>query len=402
MFVMTYKPAYKIKFILPFLLSFFFAGFAAGIKIDRTDYKINKVVIDAGHGGQDPGAVGLKSKEKDVVLAVALKVGAYITENFPDVEVIYTRKEDVFVPLHERAAIGTRNKADLFISIHANANKKKEIFGAETYVMGLHANERNLEVAQKENAVIVLENDYNTKYEGYDPNSSESFIIFSLMQNAYLDQSLQFAALTQDEFRERAKRYDRGVKQAGFLVLWKSAMPSVLIELGYISNPNEEAYLTSTEGQDYLASSIFRAFKAYKIKRENKIITSPYSDTIAKKQVETEPKTIEIQSTESNPTNEKQNTNTDSVIFRLQIGTSSKPLANKKTHFKNLSQIDADKSLEEIQVGNLYKYYIGASTNYKQLVELNRKAKTYFPDAFIVAWKNDTIMPLKEALKLQK
>ena len=227
------------------------------------------MVIDPGHGGKDPGALGKHVKEKDVVLAVGLKLGKYIEENFKDVQVIYTRKTDVFIPLHERADIANKNKADLFISIHANSLPGSSATGTETFVMGEYKNSSNLEVAKKENAVITLEDDYSTRYEGFDPNSNDSYIIFSLLQKTYLYQSLEFAGFVQDQFRERVQRIDRGVKMAGFIVLWKTTMPSVLVETGFLTSSKEESFLGSDQGQDYIASAIFRAFKAYKQKIEN-------------------------------------------------------------------------------------------------------------------------------------
>jgi N-acetylmuramoyl-L-alanine amidase len=222
------------------------------------------VVIDAGHGGKDPGAVGAKGKEKHINLAVALKTGKYITDNMKDVKVIYTRDDDTYPGLAERAEIANKNKADLFISIHSNALTDKRLYGAETYVLGQTMDDANLQVAMKENSVITLESDYQTKYEGFDPNSAESYIIFSLMQNTYLKQSTEFATLVQGQFRDRVGRKDRGVRQAGFVVLWRTTMPSVLVELGYITNPEEEKFLLSEQGQDYLASAIYRAFRDYK------------------------------------------------------------------------------------------------------------------------------------------
>lgn len=229
-----------------------------------TAQKVRKVVIDAGHGGHDPGAVGRISKEKDITLSIALKTGKYIEENLSDVEVIYTRKTDVFVELYKRAKIANEAKADLFISIHCNANKSSSPYGAETYVMGLHKSEANLAVAQLENAAILLEEDYHVKYDGFDPNSPEGNIFFSMLQNAYLDQSLYLASNVQKHFKDRVNLFDRGVKQAGFLVLYKTTMPSVLIETGFISNSKEEKLLASDEGQNYIASAIFRAIKDYK------------------------------------------------------------------------------------------------------------------------------------------
>lgn len=222
------------------------------------------VVIDAGHGGKDPGAVGAKGKEKHINLAVALKTGKYITDNMKDVKVIYTRDDDTYPGLAERAEIANKNKADLFISIHSNALTDKRLYGAETYVLGQTMDDANLQVAMKENSVITLEKDYETKYEGFDPNSVESYIIFSLMQNTYLRQSTEFATMIQSQFRDRVGRKDRGVRQAGFQVLWRTTMPSVLVEMGFITNAEEEKFLVSEQGQDYLASAIFRAFRDYK------------------------------------------------------------------------------------------------------------------------------------------
>lgn len=235
----------SLKFVILLLISgVFFAGNTYSQDF-VTSYKLTKVVIDAGHGGHDTGALGKDAREKDITLAVALKLGKLIETNCPDVTVIYTRKTDVFIPLDERTAIANKAEADLFISIHVNSNPSSRPYGAETYVMGLHKSAGNLDVAMRENSVITYEKDYTTKYEGYDPNSAESFIIFSLMQNAYLDQSLNFASKIQNDFCERGQRKDRGVKQAGFLVLWKTAMPSVLVELGFLSNPQEEKFLMS-------------------------------------------------------------------------------------------------------------------------------------------------------------
>ena len=234
-------------------------------------YRVNKVVIDAGHGGKDPGCHGGSSKEKIITLALALKVGAYINEHIPDVEVVYTRTTDKFVELDERANIANKSNADLFISVHCNSfPASSSAHGTETYVMGLNTSKHNLEVAKRENSVVLMEDDYLTSYDGFDPNSPESHIIFSLYQNAYLEQSIQYANLVESQFKNRAKRNSRGVKQAGFVVLYKTGMPSVLIEAGFLSNSQEEKYLLSDKGQSYIASAIFRAFKEYKEEVEGK------------------------------------------------------------------------------------------------------------------------------------
>lgn len=231
-------------------------------------FKIRTVVIDAGHGGKDPGTVGKTFKEKDVVLQIALKVGEYIEKNVSNVKVVYTRKIDQFIELTERAAIANRNKADLFISIHANAISNPKIFGTETWVMGLHKSEDNLSVAKRENSVILYEDNYEEHYEGFD-NSPESYIMFSLMQNAYLENSLRFADKIEKQFKNKAARHSRGVKQAGFVVLYKTATPSVLVEAGFLSNETEEKFLGTENGQDLIASGIYRAFKEYKSEVES-------------------------------------------------------------------------------------------------------------------------------------
>ncbi len=230
-------------------------------------YKVRKVVIDAGHGGKDPGNIGSISKEKDVSLAIALELGSIIKKYIDDVEVIYTRTDDSFPGLIDRANIANKNGADLFISIHCNSVARKDqhnVHGTETWVMGLNRSEDRLEVAKRENSVILLEDDYEEKYEGFDPESPESHILFSLYQSAYTSNSLKFAEKIETQFKNRVGRKSRGVKQAGLVVLHKSSMPAVLVEVGFLSNPTEEKYLNDKLGQTYMASAIFRAFRDYK------------------------------------------------------------------------------------------------------------------------------------------
>lgn len=231
-------------------------------------YQVKRVVIDAGHGGKDPGTSGSFSKEKDVSLKIALELGLIINTYLPDVEVIFTRDDNTFVDLKDRANIANKNSADVFISIHCNAEPSKNAFGTETYVMGLSKAQGNLEVAKRENSVILQEENYLDKYDGFDPNSPDSHIIFSLYQNAFLGNSLKLAEKVEFQFQNRVGRKSRGVKQAPFLVLWASSMPSILVEVGFLSNPKEEKYLNDELGRTYVASGIFRALRDYKVEIE--------------------------------------------------------------------------------------------------------------------------------------
>jgi N-acetylmuramoyl-L-alanine amidase len=229
----------------------------------RKAYRLRTVVIDAGHGGKDPGCNGRHSKEADIALKIALELGNDIEKNLPDVKVIYTRKTDTFVELIDRAGLANKNRADLFISIHCNSGPSTA-FGTETYCMGLHTSEGNLKVAKRENAVILEEENYKEKYNGFDPSSPQSHIMFALYQSAYIENSLRFAQKVEYQFKNKVGRSSRGVKQAGLLVLWKSAMPSALIEVGFLTNANEEKYLNDKSGQSYMATGIYKAFKEYK------------------------------------------------------------------------------------------------------------------------------------------
>ncbi len=234
-----------------------------------TGTKVATIVIDPGHGGRDPGTSGKNTKEKDVALKIALKFGAYIEKNMPDVKVIYTRKDDRYVALEERPEVANRAKADLFVCIHCNSLPGAPAYGTETFVMGLHKDKGNFEVAKRENSVMLFDENYKERYEGFDPESPESYILFTLSQSAYQESSLRFAQKVEAQLKTKVGRYSRGVKQAGFWVLWKTSMPSVLIETGFLTNAKEESYLASDAGQDKIALGIYNAFKEYKTEMES-------------------------------------------------------------------------------------------------------------------------------------
>lgn len=242
--------------------------FGSFTSLNIRQYKVKTVVIDAGHGGKDPGCLGKVSNEAEITLEVALELGRIIKQKIPQVKVIYTRTTDKFVELHERANIANKNNADLFISIHCNSGPP-HVSGTETYTMGLHTTQSNLDLAKRENAVIYHEDNHHKNYEGLNPDSPLAHILISNWQKAYLENSVRFASKVEDQFKNRLKRNSRGVKQAGLLVLWKTTMPSVLIEVGFLTNPKEEKYLNNETNRVYVASGIYRAFKEYKIELES-------------------------------------------------------------------------------------------------------------------------------------
>jgi N-acetylmuramoyl-L-alanine amidase len=342
---------------------------------------IRTVVIDAGHGGKDPGATGTgryKTAEKDVALNVSLLAGKYIKEAFPDVNVIYTRQDDRFVELMERSMIANRAKADLFISVHCNSNEKKEPMGAETYVMGLHKTEANMKVAMKENAAILLEEGHELRYDGFNPKDPESIIGLSLRQNVHLDHSLLYSALLQKQFKERVGLHDRGVKQAGFLVISYTTMPSVLVELGFLSNPKEEDFLQSTQGQDYLASAIYRAFKEYKAHLEG--VDMVVAPGMASTPAPVEPSPVVTAS---------------GVRFKVQIVTSSRHIEPKARNFNGLEGV------EEHRGAGLFRYTVGSEPTLEAARSVQALCKEKgFDGAFIVAFRDGERIDLQEAVKL--
>lgn len=329
------------------------------------------VVIDAGHGGKDPGAVNGKSQEKSINLNVALKVGSLIEKGCENVKVLYTRKTDVFVELNKRAEIANKADADLFISIHTNAAKNSSAYGAETYLLGAEENRTsaNLSVAMQENQAILLENNYETTYEGYDPSSPESQIIFEFMQNEHQKESLNMATLVQKQLTGYANRHDRGVHQAGFLVLWKNAMPSILVELGYISNQTDRSYLTTSKGVEQLSQSIYRAFKQY------------LEDTRRQQNENSGARTASAMIS-----------NDDRPVFKIQFMASQSLIKENDNRMKSIGNVEWYKD------GKAYKYTTGSTNDYDEAVKILENVRKTFKDAFIVAFQGGVRTDLQKAI----
>jgi N-acetylmuramoyl-L-alanine amidase len=398
---------------------------------NKVKKSLETVVIDAGHGGKDPGAIVGKAREKDIVLDIALKLGHFIKERLPEVNVIYTRSTDVFIPLFERSVIANKNNADLFISIHANYCPTPSIKGTETYVLGLHRTEDNLNVAKKENSVILLEKDYTTRYEGFDPNLSESYIMFELIQNTHIDQSVSFAGILQDSFRKHAQRANRDVRQAGFLVLRETAMPGVLIESGYLSNESEANYLMTDEGRGTIALSIFQSFKLYKekfdsrlnlasgeskkepkevidsapskqhiaeIKKETSVVLNQEKEKKIQNSIKEEKKAINKTKDEkkiqepTKETHKQVSKEADKITFAIQLSAYPKKLSLNSKIFKGIENIF------EMRIDNYYKYYCLETKSISMSRQNLLIIKVKIPDAFIVAFKNGESIPIKEAL----
>ena len=397
-----------------------------------TAFAANKrftLVIDPGHGGHDAGALGAISKEKNINLAVALRFGKYVEQNLPEVRVIYTRKTDVFIPLNERANIANRANADLFISVHTNALPAGKVArGFETYTLGMHHAKDNLDVAMRENSVISMEKDYQQRYQGFDPRSSESYIIFEFIQGKNMERSVELARMIQRGVCDGANRPDKGVHQAGFLVLRETSMPGCLIELGFITTPDEERLLNNDSRVDDIARGIYEAFAKYKNKYDRSV-SVPYrakdsEDVNLPKIVpdqEPAPKTRVVprgkqpkreEATPEQPKREvkkqepkkdvkkqepkkevKKAEIADAPVFKLQIFVGSRNLRKGDAHFKGETDYDS------FQEGNLVKYTLGASTNYNEIYRLRKEKLDKFPEAFIIAFKNGQKYDVNQAIR---
>ena len=367
-------------FLVSTFLVFIFFPLNAGNNSTDPPKGIRTVVIDAGHGGKDSGAVGKNGKEKDIALSIALKVGTYIEENIPDVKVIYTRKTDVFVELKRRAEIANNAEADLFLSIHVNAHTRPSAYGTLTLVLGQHRADENFDVAVRENSVILLEDDYEISYEGFDPKSTESHIMFSLMQKTYFKQSIHFGDYVQDQFRERASRKDLGVREQGILVLAQTSMPGVLVETGFISNPQEEKYLMTKYGQEIIASAIYRGFKEYKEEIDRK---SKLTVIVDEKSVASLTTTANLAPSSS----------ADQIVFNIQVASSKNKTETDPSFFKGYEGVVV------LEDGKWFKYLVGKESSYHAALDKCRTIKSDYPDAFVVATKGGRLIPLNEALE---
>lgn len=372
------------------------------------------LVIDPGHGGHDAGALGAISKEKNINLAVALRFGKYVEQNLPEVRVIYTRKTDIFIPLNERANIANRSNADLFISVHTNALPAGKVArGFETYTLGMHRAKDNLDVAMRENSVISMEKDYQQRYQGFDPRSSESYIIFEFIQGKNMERSVELARMIQRGVCDGANRPDKGVHQAGFLVLRETSMPGCLIELGFITTPDEERLLNNDSRVDDIARGIYEAFAKYKNKYDRSV-SVPYrakdSEEVNIPKIvpdqEPAPKTRVVtrgkqpkreEATPEQPKRVEKKVKkaevADAPVFKLQIFVGSRNLRKGDAHFKGETDYDS------FQEGNLVKYTLGASTNYNEIYRLRKEKLDKFPEAFIIAFKNGQKYDVNQAIR---
>ncbi len=377
----------QIRLVFPFIVCLLLG--VVPLSSQSTRVGINTVVIDAGHGGKDPGAVGGGAREKDINLAVALRLGELIGEHYPGVKVIFTRKTDVFVDLSARADKANKAAADLFISIHTDAAKSSTASGSSTYVMGMDKAGKNLDIAMRENDVIVYEDDYATKYQGYTPGSTESFIIFSLMQYSFQEQSTTLASLVQQQYGRNTTFVNRGVKQGPFLVLWYAAMPSILTELGFISNESDRRTLTSKSGQEKMARSLFNAFSEYKVKTEGKgQLIALGGEGIADDPAPAETASASAATAESSAPGAP----AEKICYRVQVMSSPVKVARNSSRFGIYRG-----EVTELKIGNVYKYYVGEVASYQEALSLQATVRQQIKDAFVAAFAGESPLSIKEA-----
>lgn len=401
----------KITLLLALMCMLVVTAFAANKRFT--------LVIDPGHGGHDAGARGAISMEKNINLTVALRFGKYVEQNMPEVRVIYTRKQDVFIPLHERANIANRANADLFISVHTNALPAGKVArGFETYTLGMHRAKDNLDVAMRENSVISMEKDFEQTYEGFDPKSSESYIIFEFIQGKNMERSVDLARMIQRSVCDSGCRPDKGVHQAGFLVLRETSMPSCLIELGFITTPDEERLLNDNAKVDDIAKGIYEAFAKYKNKYDRsvsvpyraanrqestlpKIVPDSYKEEAENRRVKKQEPVRKTRAAKTDDSDRKadtvasqsRNAPKDAPVFKLQIFVGNRNLRKGDAHFKGETEFDS------FQEGNLVKYTLGASTNYNEIYRLRKEKMEKFPEAFIIAFKNGKKYDVNQAIR---
>lgn len=401
----------KITLLLALMCMLVVTAFAANKRFT--------LVIDPGHGGHDAGARGAISMEKNINLTVALRFGKYVEQNMPEVRVIYTRKQDVFIPLHERANIANRANADLFISVHTNALPAGKVArGFETYTLGMHRAKDNLDVAMRENSVISMEKGFEQTYEGFDPKSSESYIIFEFIQGKNMERSVDLARMIQRSVCDSGCRPDKGVHQAGFLVLRETSMPSCLIELGFITTPDEERLLNDNAKVDDIAKGIYEAFAKYKNKYDRsvsvpyraanrqestlpKIVPDSYKEEAENRRVKKQEPVRRTRAAKTDDSDRKadtvaslsRNAPKDAPVFKLQIFVGNRNLRKGDAHFKGETEFDS------FQEGNLVKYTLGASTNYNEIYRLRKEKMEKFPEAFIIAFKNGEKYDVNQAIR---
>ncbi len=354
--------------------------------------QIDKVVIDPGHGGKHPGCVYKNFLEKDITLSIGLELGKLIKKNFPGVEVIYTRTTDKYVDLDERGRIANKAAADLFISIHINSAESSAAQGTSTYVMGLDKSGKNLEVAMKENDVVIYEEDYSTKYEGYTPGDPTSYIIFSLMQSAHLEQSMQLAEIVQKHFKQDIPLKDLGARQGPFLVLWDTSMPSILTEVGFLSNSQDRAYITTSKGQNAAARSLFNAFSEYKSRVEGR------SSVVLLKDQSAVPDKSSAAKSSTAKSSAKTAQPASGIKFYVQIASLTKPKSLNSADFKSYRG-----KVVEIKAANgVYKYLVGGYAGFDEADRKLAEVKKEFRDAFVVAFDGSKSLKLDEARRKTK